>query len=52
MEKLRPMTAKEKLCRVSNQMFVHFTAGKHLLHHVAVKLPVCVTAFLVAMVSH
>lgn len=51
MEKLRPMTAKEKLCHVSNQMLVHFMACKHLLHHEAVT-SVSVAAFLVAVVSH
>lgn len=30
MEELRPMTAKEKLCHVSNQMFVYLMACKHL----------------------
>lgn len=38
MEKLRPMTAKEKLCHVSNQMFVHLMTSKHLLHNMAVTL--------------
>lgn len=36
MEKLRPMTM---LCHVSNQMFVHLMACKHLLHNMAVTLP-------------
>lgn len=41
MEKLRPMIAKEKLCHVSNQIFVHLTACKHLLHTIAVTQPMC-----------
>lgn len=41
MEKLRPMTAKEKLCHVSNQMFVYLMAYKHLLHSTAVTQPMC-----------
>lgn len=41
MEKLRPMTAKEKLCHVSNQTFVHLMACKRLLHNMAVTLPMC-----------
>lgn len=41
MEKLRPMIAKEKLCHVSNQMFVHLMACKHLLHTIAVTQPMC-----------
>ena len=41
MEKLRPMTAKEKLCHVSNQMFVHLMACKYLLRNTAVTLPMC-----------
>lgn len=39
MEKLRPMTAKEKLCHVSNQMFVFLMVCKHLLHTIAVTQP-------------
>lgn len=41
MEKLRPMTAKEKLWHVSNQMSINSMACKRLLHTVAVTQPMC-----------